>query len=70
MQQGCREQVHYKYINGRWQCRIRLTRSGRTAFGYGHRKRDAYRAAYESLYGPAGLRPAWTVPGGKVTLIR
>ena len=69
MKQGCREQVHYHYKEGRWECRIRLTRSGREAVGYGLRKREAYRAAYAEMYGPAGLRPAWMVPTGKVTLI-
>lgn len=44
--------VKYEYARGLWACYL-ATRAGRKATGQGRRKTDAYRAAYDALYGPA-----------------
>jgi hypothetical protein len=45
--------IRYEYRKGQWTCTL-ATRSGRHATGVGRRKADAYRAAYDALYGPHG----------------
>ena len=47
-----RMRIRYEYRRGLWTCYL-STKAGRKATGQGQRKADAYRYAYDALYGPA-----------------